>query len=160
MTIDYISFVIPGEPVPKGRARSTIITPKALNKRAFISHYTPKKTAMFENKVGVFFRQSHCGSPAKGPISLKIKSYFKIPKSWPKKKKLAAAYEQMPVIKKPDIDNVMKSILDGLNTIAFEDDSQVYLIQAEKWYSNRPRTEVIIEGKFNEIAEDPEVRNN
>lgn len=47
-------------------------------------------------------------------------------------------------IKKPDIDNILKSVFDGLNGIAFKDDTQIIRIQTEKFYSNEPRIDIEI----------------
>ena len=45
--------------------------------------------------------------------------------------------------KKPDIDNVMKAILDGLNGMAYSDDSQVVDISCSKCYTElSPRVEI------------------
>ena len=51
------------------------------------------------------------------------------------KKKQAAVYagEIKPTVK-PDIDNIVKIVLDGLNGVAFTDDKQVIEIQAQKCY--------------------------
>lgn len=49
----------------------------------------------------------------------------------------------MPIIK-PDLDNYIKSVLDGLNGLAFEDDNQIIRIDAIKLYSDHPRTEILI----------------
>lgn len=35
---------------------------------------------------------------------------------------------------KPDIDNIIKAVLDGLNGVAFKDDKQVTSIKATKFY--------------------------
>ncbi len=48
-------------------------------------------------------------------------------------------------IKKPDIDNLQKFAFDCLNGMAWRDDSQVCELEARKEYSERPRTEIIIE---------------
>lgn len=48
-------------------------------------------------------------------------------------------------IKKPDLDNLIKSILDPLNTIFFNDDKQVVSITAEKFYGEIPRVDIEIE---------------
>ncbi len=45
-------------------------------------------------------------------------------------------------MKKPDLDNIAKIILDSLNQIAFKDDSQVTSLRVEKVYSERPCVEV------------------
>jgi Holliday junction resolvase RusA-like endonuclease len=37
-------------------------------------------------------------------------------------------------ITKPDVDNLAKAILDALNGVAYEDDSQVYSLEVQKWY--------------------------
>ena len=47
--------------------------------------------------------------------------------------------------KKPDADNVAKIILDGLNHIAWDDDTQVVDMMVTKRYSDEPMVSVIIE---------------
>ena len=44
--------------------------------------------------------------------------------------------------KKPDVDNVVKSIFDGLNKVAFKDDTQIVELHCSKRYSYTPRVEV------------------
>ena len=46
--------------------------------------------------------------------------------------------------KKPDIDNLLKAVLDALNGKAYHDDNQIVEISAKKLYSNEPRTVVFI----------------
>ena len=41
--------------------------------------------------------------------------------------------------KKPDLDNVAKIILDSLNKIAYDDDSQIVDLHIRKYYSDNPR---------------------
>lgn len=77
------------------------------------------------------------------PIKIKIKAYFEPPKSTSKKK-----YKELigqSYTKKPDIDNIAKAILDGLNGIAYTDDNQVSDLEVQKIYGERARTEVEIE---------------
>lgn len=40
---------------------------------------------------------------------------------------------------KPDIDNILKVVLDGLNGIAYEDDKQVTMTQCKKVYADTTR---------------------
>lgn len=73
------------------------------------------------------------------PISLKLVFYFKILKHEKNKK------NGYPVIKKPDIDNLIKFILDAGNGFLFYDDSQIYEISAKKIYGDDFKTEITIE---------------
>lgn len=41
--------------------------------------------------------------------------------------------------KKPDLDNVAKIICDGLNKIAYEDDSQIIDLTVTKYYAEIPK---------------------
>jgi Holliday junction resolvase RusA-like endonuclease len=50
--------------------------------------------------------------------------------------------ETVPHTKKPDTDNCVKSVTDGAQGVAFDDDKQIYKIVAEKYYSNNPRAEI------------------
>lgn len=47
--------------------------------------------------------------------------------------------------KKPDIDNIVKAVLDALNKVAYRDDTQVVELQVRKQYSERPRLEICLE---------------
>ena len=61
-----------------------------------------------------------------------------IPKSASKKAKIAMESGVTAHIKKPDIDNMAKTVLDALNGLAYVDDSQIYSLTLYKTYSERP----------------------
>ena len=56
--------------------------------------------------------------------------------------------------KKPDTDNVAKSILDACNKIAYDDDSHVVELFVEKWYSDEPRVVVELIGERKKVTAD------
>ena len=60
------------------------------------------------------------------PLKLTVIAYKQAPKSRPKR------FTSEPFTAKPDIDNVVKCVMDGLNGIAWHDDSQVTEIVAFK----------------------------
>ena len=68
-----------------------------------------------------------------GVVRLRVVFDMPIPKSWSKKRKNEAAgcYHTS----KPDLDNLQKALLDAMNGIVFEDDSQVADIRAVKRYT-------------------------
>ena len=47
--------------------------------------------------------------------------------------------------KKPDIDNVLKLVLDALNEVAYKDDTQVIEVECKKFFSINPRIEITLE---------------
>ena len=51
--------------------------------------------------------------------------------------------EQFPT-KKPDADNIIKSIADALNGIAYADDSQIVQATVNKWWAEESKAEIII----------------
>ena len=61
-----------------------------------------------------------------------------IPKSTPKSRKAAMLEKIIQHTKKPDLDNLQKAVLDALNGTAWEDDSQIVRITAEKKYTDDP----------------------
>ena len=72
-------------------------------------------------------------------LSKDITIYFSIamPKSWSKKKK--KQMNKQPHKQKPDIDNLIKSVLDSLA----EDDSYVYSVKAVKSWSEKGNVWII-----------------
>lgn len=128
-----IKLTIPGEPCAKGRPR--------LGKWGT---YTPDKTVNYENLVKQLYISEHAGEKLNGALHLTVKAYFKIPKSTPKKNISDMIAGKVTPTKKPDIDNIIKIIGDSLNGIAYDDDSQIVTIIAEKFYSDNPRVELTL----------------
>lgn len=135
MTTFY--FSVHGEPVAKGRARSFI-------RNGHVAHYTPDKTARYENLVKLAAQQAVGGMPpASGACSLVVRAYMGIPASWSQKKQRMAAMGEILPTKRPDLDNIVKAIKDGANKVLWGDDSQVVDVRASKRYGT-PRVEVVV----------------
>lgn len=75
-------------------------------------------------------------------IAVTLRFWCAIPTGLSKRKR--EALNGQLCLKKPDIDNYVKLVLDALNGIAWEDDNAVASIAASKGYSFEPRTEVCI----------------
>lgn len=99
----------------KGKAR-----PRVFNGRAI----TPADTVHYENWVRLCYQQQK-GNYLEGSIRARIIAYYKVPKSYTKKRVQAIREGLEQPQKKPDADNIAKIILDSLNKIAYEDDSQI-----------------------------------
>jgi Holliday junction resolvase RusA-like endonuclease len=91
-------------------------------------------------------------------VMVTIHCHFKMPKSWSRKRKEAMLYE--PHIQLPDLDNLVKSVLDGLNQTfgIWDDDKQVAAVTATKHWSEESsvlvRIEKIQSGSENEWHRD------
>ena len=126
------NFEIVGEPQGKGR-------PRFSTRGGFVKTYTPEKTASYENFVKVCYLNKYKGQKLDGEIIAEIIAYFSIPKSFSKKKRLEAIEGKIRPTKKPDTDNIAKTILDSLNGIAFEDDKQVVALLVKKLYGEEAK---------------------
>lgn len=133
-------FIVLGEPVAKGRPRFTR-TGKA---------YTPKKTKDYEKKVRETYEKGGYPYFGRSPVRMEVKVFMAAPKSTSKKKLQMMKNGFIRPIKKPDLTNIVKSIEDGLNGVAYEDDSQIVEMNAEKYYSEIPHVSVLIFSLENE----------
>lgn len=110
-----IEVRIPGKPFGKKRHRVGTVGGKA---RAF----NPAENRSFEQTVAAL-AQPLFPAPIEGPVKLRIVAIFEIPKSWSKKRQAAALDTHH--IQKPDADNILKAVKDGLNRVAWPDDCRV-----------------------------------
>lgn len=131
------TFEIVGEPQGKGR-------PRFSTRGGFVKTYTPEKTASYENFVKVCYLNKYKGQKLDGEIIAEIIAYFSIPKSFSKKKRVQAIEWKIMPTKKPDTDNIAKTILDSLNGIAFEDDKQVVALLVKKIYGEEAKVVVTL----------------
>jgi len=129
-----VKFTIPGKAMAKQRPRVT---------KAGIT-YTPKETIHYENLVKLMYRNMHKDIFFSGPVEIVIDIFCQVPKSASAKKRVQMLSGEIRPTKKPDIDNVCKTITDALNGIAYRDDAQIVQLVAYKWYGNKPFAQVEI----------------
>lgn len=124
-----LKFTVPGTPVAKARPRVT------RNGHT----YTPAKTVEHEQRIQAAFLREHAEQTDR-PLEIRICAVMPYPKSMSKKARKAAVWHT----KRPDADNLAKTVLDALNGLAYKDDGQVSRLVVEKVYGEKPRTEIEI----------------
>ena len=130
-------FEVPGKIIGKGRPRVNTTTGIA---------YTPTKTKDWETLSKQYFLLKYPRiKPFSNRVSVQIVAHFTIPKQFGKKEKEQILNGTLSPTKKPDIDNIAKIVLDSLNGLAFNDDTQVTKIIVEKVYSDEEKISIIIE---------------
>ena len=122
----WYTFDVPAVPVAKARPRATTVGGKA-------RMYTPKTTAHFEALVAEHAAMKLPGVQLQGPLEMKIIFYMPRPKRLYRKCDSALP---IPHTSRPDIDNLAKSVLDGLSR-HMQDDAQVYRLALAKYYAGK-----------------------
>jgi Holliday junction resolvase RusA-like endonuclease len=122
-----IDMVIYGKPVAKARPRF------GRSKSGKPVTYTSSETRKYEQEVKTLAQVAMFGKEMlEGPVRVTITAFFN--------HKTKTGYHTS----RPDLDNVIKAILDGLNGVIFADDAAVAEIVASKKYGEE-RVEVQIE---------------
>lgn len=137
---EEMNFTVIGTPVGKSRPKFSTVNGHAVA-------YTPQKTANYETLVKLSYQQQ-CGDckpfDKDVPLTAVIHAYFPIPKSVSKRKREIMSGGLFPHTKKPDTDNLAKCVLDALNGIAYQDDSQIVALRVTKYYAEEPHVDVEI----------------
>lgn len=122
-----MDFIVDGKPQGKQRPRFSRISKTV---------YTPTKTAKYEKQIAKAYTESggKC-IPADCYVSVSISAFFPVPKSYSKKKRENCLERILRPDKKPDMDNILKVVLDALNKVAYEDDKQVVELIGRKYYT-------------------------
>lgn len=130
-------FEVPAKIIGKGRPRLNSYTGQV---------YTPTRTKDYESLVEQYFLIKYPRYKViEGRAKVSIIAYFEVPKSASKSMKEQMLNNEISPTKKPDIDNVVKIVLDAMNTIAFKDDTQITKIEVEKLYAAEEKLYVKIE---------------
>ena len=119
--MERLVFFVEGDPVPKGRGRIM----SSGNKRWNV---TPAKTRLYEAAVRETAQTAMYSWPVpfEGPLYVKLTFWLPRPKS---------VTRMWPFVK-PDLDNLAKAVLDGLNGVVFHDDAQVCCMDLAKHYAD------------------------
>ena len=130
------SFVIPGNPLPQKRHRSTFRGGKPRN-------YDP--SAQDKKKFKAMVGELGVESALKGDISLNVTFYMPRPKKHYRTGKYARLLKKDSPFwhsTKPDIDNLVKFVMDALQGMLWSDDCKIVRLETSKIYSKKPRTEI------------------
>ena len=131
-----VTITIPGRPIAKGRPRM------GPNGRV----YTPERTSGAEESLKWALREA-CPVPLEGALHLEVAFCFKMPKSFPKARRVEVEDGQDPwYTGRPDLDNLLKLFTDAGNGVLWRDDAQVVRIEATKQYATEDMTLVRVSG--------------
>ena len=139
--MDELKLIIPGEPCAQGRPRFSVAgghakaydPAKSRNYKAFVKYIATHEA----QKQGWMYTEL--------PLAVTVKAYLPIAASKPKKFKVAALAGIEKPTKKPDADNLFKTVTDAMSGILYKDDKQIVRAVVEKAYSDEPRMEVELE---------------
>lgn len=130
-----LTFTVPGEPVPQPR-------PRVSTRGGFARAYVPAKHPVHAYRDAIATAARAAGAGVHGePVSVVIDFVWERPKSHMRK---SGVKPDAPALPRPDLDNTTKAVLDSLNGVAWEDDSQVQRLVVEKSYGPEARTTVRI----------------
>jgi len=120
--------VIPGPPIGKGR-------PRATKMGSHVRLYTPKRTADWERSSALIMRNAWMSAPRDELCKASIVAVFPRPKRLLRKKD---PEYRLWHGSKPDIDNVVKAVLDSLVMGGIiRDDTQVVFLNAHSVYASK-----------------------
>ena len=133
-----ITMEVIGEPSAQMRHRT-------VNRGKFHSAYDPSSDIKKDFLLTVQDKAPEI--PIKGPVMVTVIFHFGRPKGHYRTGKYSAMLrDDCPEwhTSRKDIDNLQKLIFDALNGIFWKDDSQICWVEAQKKYSDRPRTNLVI----------------
>src|SRR5262249_33955944 len=125
-----VTFAVRGVPVAKAR-------PRVLRSGA----YTPAKSVAYERQVQLAATLAMRGhARLSGAVQATLRFDLPIPASWSARKRAAAITGEIAPTGKPDLDNLLKSVLDGIRTVVIGDDAVIVDVRATKRYGVAPLT--------------------
>ena len=133
-----ICFEVPGPPRGKGR-------PRFARRGNFVKTYTDAATASYEDQIRFYALQAMGSSePLKTALEAFIYVRLPVPQSYSKKRTEACLSGLERPCKKPDLDNIIKAMMDGMNEVIYDDDVQIVNITATKLYAAKAEVYILI----------------
>ncbi len=134
-----IKLVVPGEPKALQRHRTTMQNGKQ-------RQYDPQSKEKIITRNFLLSEKQKKEWPSIDKIGFDITVNFYFYRKPSQRTCTEETLNNIPHTQKPDIDNLIKYILDCGNGILWHDDAEIYKITAQKFWSKTPRTEIIHNG--------------
>ena len=130
-----VQFTVAGKPMAKGRVRFS----------AKGHTYTPGRTVAYEGQLALAAQTAMNGRPpVEGPVAVTLEVHMPVATSWSRQKRLDAESGRLRPTGRPDLDNFAK-MLDALNLIIWNDDSQIVELCVFKRYSLSPQMAITVD---------------
>lgn len=144
-TVVKTHFTVLGIPAPKGSARAFFV--KKLGRAVITS--ANAKTRPWEQAIRAEAANAQRGQPPQ-VAAMSVGVEFRFPRPLGHYRKDGSLKPSAPMrhTKKPDLDKLARTLLDGLTGVAFVDDSQVCSLVGSKRYvtgGEAPGAEVMVE---------------
>jgi len=129
---DVVEFHVLGQPVPQG------------SKRAFgknIVEVADARLRSWRHDIAAIASKEMNGAPFTGPVAVQLHFFFARPKGhYGTGRNTGRLRPTAPVAPgvKPDLDKLVRAVLDALTGVAFRDDSLVVSLVAGKQYGDTP----------------------
>ena len=134
MTADpFLTVHLAGPVVGKGRPKFSRLPGGGVAAR------TPEKTKRYESDVKVAASQQMQGRQLlESPARVHLRVACEIPSGWAAWKRAAALKGDVRPTTKPDLDNVLKGIMDAFNGVVWRDDVYATSVSITKFYDTKP----------------------
>lgn len=137
-----IKLIIYGEPVAQGR-------PRFARAGKYVHAYDPERSQNYKQLVRLWatnqLKKIDGFKMFQNALCVDLTFYLGVPTSWSKKRRIEAASGLTRPIKKPDIDNLYKSVTDALTGLVWADDSIITDARIRKRYTaDTARVEVVV----------------
>lgn len=119
--------------IPGSKAR-----PQFARTSTGVRAFNRPKTIRYETRLKQAGNDVWSLPPLPCPVKMTLTAVFPIAASWPKWRRALGSLGKLWHVGKPDLDNVIKIVFDGLNEVIWKDDSQVAWLEAKKFYGDVP----------------------
>lgn len=136
MAIETLTFIVPGDPRPKGSTRAFVVKGHAVTTSA------TKGLKEWENRVALAAQTVAQGRVFYGPVIVRAHFFLTRPSSLPRR---IVAH-----LTEPDLDKLTRAIGDALQTVLFRNDKQIVEWHVRKDYALAdplPRVMVQVRGE-------------
>lgn len=127
---DQLCFTFEIEPIPQLRPRTSA-------RGGHVRVYDPPKVKQFKSILHNLVTEQYKKDPLTGALSVSLLFYRPVQRSLSNVERQRRLLNQHKPVVKPDTDNYIKSTLDAMNGVLWEDDSQIVKLKAEKRYGER-----------------------
>jgi len=124
---------IEGTPIPQGSKRAFRV-----GNRVVVTDQQGQALGLYREAIARACRPSH-PSPVHGPVAVNLAFMFVRPRGHYGKRGLRPSAPAQKITK-PDVDKLVRAVLDAMTGVVFVDDAQVVSVQAAKWYAEQDFT--------------------